>query len=444
MSIQFLQNKFTLIDDILKNFYLGAKPEKEFRIGAEIERINISNKTFEAISYLEIENFLRIYSEKYNWKKIVNDNHLLGLEKDGNIISLEPGSQLELSIAPCKDIFQLKKIMDNFNSQSAQIAEKMGFSFLGYGIQPLSTFDKIKIIPKKRYKTMTEYFKDKGALAYVMMRETAGCQVTLDYQSEKDAMRKLRLGMILAPIISSMFANSPIRGGKQTGYQSFRAQSWLFVDEDRCGIISKKLIEDNFSFRQYMDYLLDSPMIFVTRNNKNIKIPLSFREYLKSGWQGLFATIDDFNLHANLFFPEVRLKNFLEFRNADAQSPLMALALMALYKGIFYNEEALIKTEKLFENIDFQTLEQLRQQSPQKGLQTHINGSKILEFAINLIKIAKKSLNKQAEINNQETEGIFLNILQNFTLQAKTPSDILIEKTEGKIEKILELTKIHP
>ena len=65
MSIQFLQNKFTLIDDILKNFYLGAKPEKEFRIGAEIERINISNKTFEAISYLEIENFLRIYSEKY-------------------------------------------------------------------------------------------------------------------------------------------------------------------------------------------------------------------------------------------------------------------------------------------------------------------------------------------------------------------------------------------
>lgn len=443
MSIQFLQNKFTLTDEILEGFYQGIKQTKDFKIGAEIERINVLNKTFEAVPYLMIESFLRIFSEKYNWNKIVNDNHLLGLEKDGNIVSLEPGSQLELSVAPSKDIFEIKEIITDFNSKSSNLAQEIGFSFLGYGIQPLSTFNKITIIPKNRYKTMTEYLSDKGALAYIMMRETAGCQVTLDYRSEKDAIKKLRLGMMISPVVCAMFANSPFRGGQNTEYQSFRAKSWLFMDNDRCGFISKELIENEFSFQKYVDCLFDTPIIFVTRNNQNIKIPLSFREFAKSGWQGLNANIEDFNLHANLFFPEVRLKSFLEFRNADAQSPQMALALMALYKGLFYDDEAIEKVENLFKNIDFNTLEKIRQQIPKNGLQTHINGLKMLEFAIKLIKIAKKSLKKQATLKNEQDESLFLNILQNFTFQAKTPADILLEKTNGNIAQIVELTRIY-
>lgn len=78
-----------------------------------------------------------------------------------------------------------------------------------------------------------------GILADVMMRETAGIQCCIDFKSEEDAMRKFKLANKLSPFMTAMFANSPIRGGVDTGYKSFRALAWLNTDNDRCGFAGK-------------------------------------------------------------------------------------------------------------------------------------------------------------------------------------------------------------
>jgi hypothetical protein len=62
-----------------------------------------------------------------------------------------------------------------------------------------------------------------------MMTKTCTVQANLDYASEEDAMRKLRVGVRAQPIITAMFANSPWEGGKRSGYRARIARSLGFT-----------------------------------------------------------------------------------------------------------------------------------------------------------------------------------------------------------------------
>lgn len=445
MSTKFLENEFALKDGLASQYYAGIKNPCDFKIGVEVEKIGVMKKTFEAVPYAIMEQFLDVFSSKYSWQKIKQNNYTIGLQKDTDFISLEPGSQMEISLSPQKNIHQIAKYLTDFNNKTSKIADLLGFHLLGYGIQPFSTYDYINIIPKSRYHSMTDYFIDKGDMAYVMMRETAGTQVNLDYSSEEDAINKLRLGLLLAPIISAIFSNSPIRGGKNTGYKSFRANSWLYTDNDRCGFINEKLFNLNyeFTFNDYVETLLDIPMVFVTRGDKSYNVNTTFRNYLKDGYNGLDATISDWELHSNLYFPEVRLKGFLEFRNADSQNPSLALALMALYKGIFYDETAIKDTYSILKDITLPDLVKMRYLSPKYALDVEVRGKKILDIAKELIFVAKKSLQKQFELNeSNQDESFYLLILEEMILSGNTPSDKVLTFCSDDMEKLVEYTKI--
>ena len=109
-----------------------------------------------------------------------------------------------------------------------------------------------------------------GILSDVMMRETAGIQVGIDFRSEEDAMKKFRLANLMMPFSTAMFANSKIRGGVDTGYKSFRALAWLNTDNERCGFALD--FDKNMCFKDYILKLLDTPMIFINRENKCISL----------------------------------------------------------------------------------------------------------------------------------------------------------------------------
>jgi glutamate--cysteine ligase len=185
-----------------------------------------------------------------------------------------------------------------------------------------------------------------GILSDVMMRETAGIQVGIDFRSEEDAMRKFRIANLMMPFVTAMYANSNIRGGVDTGYKSFRALAWLNTDNERCSFATK--LKD-MTFEDYVKTLLEVPMIFIVRGDKYINIDgkINFKQFIQNGYEGFDAEIDDFKLHANLFFPEIRLRNFIEIRNHDCVSEEYMYSLLAMYKGIFYNDDALKETAEL-------------------------------------------------------------------------------------------------
>ena len=252
-------------EDILNLFKNSCKSETEFNVGIEYERLPVSVVTDKAVPYegeYGVCNFLRTFAKSENWDYITDDYNIIGLKQGHDTVTLEPGSQIELSIRPEKTIFDLKKKIDNLNKQMMPILDRFNINLLEYGVSPLSTHKNINLIPKRRYKIMAHYLW--GILSDVMMRETAGIQGTFDFKDEADGVRKFTIANKLTPFMTAMFANSPIRGGVETGYKTFRALSWLNTDNDRCGFCGK--MDEDFSFEKYVDNVLNSPIIFINRH----------------------------------------------------------------------------------------------------------------------------------------------------------------------------------
>ena len=322
-------------DAILKLYQKGCKEEQN--IGFEYERIPVNNETYETVSYYGIFGIcelLKEYAAIDNWDYILDGEEIIGLKKLHDTITLEPGSQIELSLEPQKTVSDLKYKVERINSTFNLLLDKYGIKLLNYGVSPVSTYKNIKLIPKKRYKYMADYLW--GILSDVMMRETAGIQVGIDFASEEDAMAKLFTANIMSPFMTAMYANSSIRGGVDTGYKSFRALAWLNTDNERCGFATK--LKPDLLFNNYVDAVLTSPMIYIVRNDNIIYIngKITFKQFLEHGYMGYEPDIEDYKLHANLFFPDIRLRQYIEIRNHDCIGGGLEYSIPAIYKGILY------------------------------------------------------------------------------------------------------------
>ena len=414
-------------EDILQLFKQGCK--KEQAVGLEYERLPIVSETLKACDYYSeygICNFLRTFAREENWDYITDDYNIIGLKQEHDTITLEPGCQIELSIKPEKTITELKNKIDFLNKSMKPILDCFGISLLGYGVSPLSTNKNISLIPKHRYEIMAKYLW--GILSDVMMRETAGIQCCIDFESEEDAIRKYKIANKLSPFMTAIFANSPIRGGVDTGYKSFRALSWLNTDNDRCGFVGQ--ISDNFSFEEYIDYVLETPMIFINRNNFPIPLngEINFKNFMES--KDYDAEIEDFELHSNLYFPEVRLRNFLEIRNHDCVGKGLQYAVPAIYKGILYNNIAMDEVEELFSDFEYKDFAELRYNVPKTAMNTQIGKHFVKDFAKEILYIAEKSL---ISMNTDEEE--FLTPIKEYVNDGICPADVILKNWYGLWDK---------
>lgn len=413
--------------EILKLFQKGCKPVSEHKTGIEYERLPIFSVTNKAVDYSSefgICNFLRSFAKEENWDYITDDYNIIGLKQEHDTITLEPGCQMELSLKPEFTIQDIEKKINTLDKKMKPLLNKSGINLLGYGVSPVSTHKSINLIPKKRYKIMAKYLW--GILSDVMMRETAGIQGCFDFENEEDAMRKFKIANKLTPFMTAMFANSPIRGGVETGYKTFRALSWLNTDNDRCGFVGH--IDEHFSFEEYVNYVLDSPMIFINRDDMPVEIngKVSFGEFIQKGFEGFDATIEDFRLHANLYFPEVRLRNFVEIRNHDCVNHGLQYSVIAIYKGILYNKTAMSEIEELFKDFEYRDFSELRYNVPKSAMQAKIKNFFVKDIAKEILYIAEKSLIEQ---NNDEEK--YLDAIKEYAMDGISPADVIIRNWNG-------------
>lgn len=412
-------------EDILNLFNTGCK--SSCKIGMEYERLPIFSVTSKAVDYeseFGICNFLRNFAREENWDYITDDYNIIGLKQGHDTITLEPGCQIELSIKPEETIQEVKNKIEVLDKKMSSVLNKFNISLLNYGVSPLSTNKNIGLIPKRRYKLMAKYLW--GILSDVMMRETAGIQCCIDFKSEEDAIEKFQIANKLTPFMTAMFANSPIRGGVETGYKSFRALSWLNTDNDRCGFVGQ--IDNRFSFNEYIDYVLETPMIFINRNNDVVPIngKINFSEFMKNGYEGFEADIQDFELHANLYFPEVRIRNFLEIRNHDCVGKNLQYSILAIYKGILYNKSAKDEIRELFATFDYTDFSELRYNVPKSAMNAKIGKFYVKDIAKEILYIAEKAL---IEANSEEEK--FLNAIKEYTTSGICPADVIIRNWNG-------------
>ena len=410
-------------EDILRLYNTGYKTAEDYTVGIEYERLPVSVLSYNAVDYDNgISDFLRQFAKAENWDYITDDFNIIGLKQNHDTITLEPGCQIELSIKPEKTIFDIEKKIKSLNKVILPILDKLNITLLEYGVSPLTTHKNINLIPKKRYKIMARYLW--GILSDVMMRETAGIQGCFDFTDEEDAMRKFKIVNKLVPFMTAMFANSPIRGGVETGYKSFRALSWLNTDNDRCGFACNLDVE--FSFDKYIDKVMNSPVIFLNKGGHPVEVNgrINFVDYMDKGFEGFEPTLEDYKLHANLYFPDVRLRNFIEIRNHDCTH--MPYAVLAIYKGILYGKYALSEIEDLFKEFTNKDFTELRYNIPKNALQSGIKNYTVLDIAKEILYIAEKSL---IEMNTGEEK--FLDPIKDLTLNGLCPADIILRNWNG-------------
>ncbi|MFK5956115.1 MAG: glutamate-cysteine ligase family protein [Planctomycetota bacterium] len=318
----------------------GIRASGSGKLGLEFEQFVLDSEC-QTVQYFGpggVEEILQRLQKSTGWKPYSENGHLISLTaEDGRAITLEPGGQIEFGSTPCVDLDAMASEVAHYRGLLAGLREESGYCFLATGSHPRARPEDIRRLPKIRYDYLEPWLTQADELGLWMMKTTAGVQVNFDYFAEDDAMKKLRTVFALAPVFNAMFANSPIRAGKLSGYMSWRGHVWTKTDNGRCGIV-EALTQEGTSFDDYIQWMLDVPMLFVYRDGAYVdKRGVSFRAWMEAGQ----ATEADWELHLSTPFPEVRFRPQVELRSADTVPPQYALALSAFVEGLFYDEDAL-------------------------------------------------------------------------------------------------------
>ncbi|MER5171871.1 glutamate--cysteine ligase [Thioclava sp. GXIMD2076] len=428
----------------------GEKPKDDWRIGTEHEKFGYCEKAQKPLPYegpCSIKAMLEGLRDTYGWTPVEEQGNIIGLTHNGANVSLEPGGQLELSGAPLETIHQTCDEVNQHLREVQSIADKIGARFIGLGAAPQWGEAEMPMMPKGRYRLMTDYMDSVGTMGKTMMYRTCTVQVNLDFASEADMVQKMRVALSLQPVATALFANSPFLDGKPNGFKSWRANVWQNLDEARTGMLPF-VFEEGFGYQAWVDYVLDVPMYFVYRDGKYINaLGQSFRDFLKGelpALPGEKPTLSDWADHMTTVFPEARVKKFIEMRGADGGPWRRLCALPAFWVGLTYDQSALDAAWDLVKGWDHETREGLRRAAAKDALQGEYNGIKLHDLAREAVAISQSGLKARAKpgaggLVPDETH--FLNALEESVETGRVPADELLEKYHGEWQG--DLSKIY-
>lgn len=427
--------------DLIEAMARGAKPAAEWRVGTEHEKHVFHTNPLRPVTYegpQGIRALLDGVAAATGWEPFYDGDNPIGLRNNevAGGISLEPGGQFELSGAPMEDVHGTAAEMAEHMRLVKQVAAPLDIHFLGLGVTPLWSVAEIPAMPKSRYGIMKPYMEKVGTLGTSMMFRSCTVQSNLDFSSEADMVKKLRVSVALQPIATALFASSPFVDGKDSGYQSFRSHIWLNTDDARTGMLPFAF-DEGFGFEQYADYALDVPMYFVIREGQYVNVAgESFRAFLRGELPqlpGEKPTIKDWEDHLSTIFPEVRLKQFLEMRGADMGDEKSVAALSAFWVGLLYDDISLEAAWEMVKDWTAEDREHMRREVPKTGLHTLHDRSNLYDIAAQAVGIAEAGLVRRDRRNAKgQDETIHLAPLEETIRLAKSPAERWLEKFHGE------------
>jgi glutamate--cysteine ligase len=333
------------IDELIGYLRSAEKPQSQWRVGVEHEKIGFT-RDLKPIPYggkdgirallekLSAQGFGKLHSEA--------GNPIAVLAKSASI-TLEPGGQLELSGSPMRTLEEANaEIVAHLQAvNDASGADGNRWALLGY--RPFGTTAQGEWMPKLRYNEMHKSLGSKGKYAKDMMLMTATVQANLDWSDEQDLAEKSRAATGVSAIVTSIFSNSPVVNGAESGFQDFRYEVWRDTDPRRCGLL-EEMVRPDFGYAAYVNWAIDVPLLFVRHGGKYFDgAGMTFREWWKRGELPslkLRPTVDSFADHLTTLFPEVRIKKVFELRGADVVPMPLLMSLPAIWMGLLYDRDS--------------------------------------------------------------------------------------------------------
>ncbi len=423
-------------EKIIEYFKSGIKKTKNFKIGIEHEKFLFDKKNNKRIDYLKIK---RMFTEllEFGWKPILEKGNVIGLNKNGKNITLEPGNQIELSGEKLNHIHEACAESHDYLFELKQVTNKLNISIVSAGFDPISKLDEIPNNPKQRYKLMSKDMPKGGELSLDMMYRTCGTQLNIDYSSESDFTKKFKIVNSIVPISIALFANSSIVEKKKSKFLSYRSKVWQ--NTARGGL--PKLFLEKLDFEKYADFVMNSSILFVEKNDNYISGQnYRFKDFMNrkiNEVNNRLPSDNDLSTHLSTIFTENRLKKYIELRSMDTCGWDCLCAGPAFYVGLLYGN--LEKTYDLISNWEKNKIINSYLEAPQKGFNTQLMGKDLLYWSSTLLNLSREGLEKRDILNKSgKNESLFLNHLQKVIDNKTTNADHMINKF-SKNEDLTEL-----
>ena len=423
-------------EQIIEYFKTGIKATKNFKIGIEHEKFLFNNDNNKRVNYSKIKKMFTALLE-FGWHPVLEKGNIIGLNKGGKNITLEPGNQIELSGDKLNNIHEACAESHDYLFELRQVTKKIGIKIVSAGFDPISKLNEVPNNPKKRYELMTKDMPEGGELSLDMMYRTCGTQLNIDYNSEQDFIKKFKIVNSIVPITIALFANSSIKEKQNSNYLSYRSKVWQ--NTSRGGL--PKVFFENLNFEKYAEFVMNFPILFIQEKENYI----SGKKYIfKDFMNGKIKEIknrlpneNDLSTHLSTIFTENRLKKYIELRSMDTCGWDCLCSGPAFNVGMLYGN--LDEVYELISKWDKNKIINAYLEAPKKGFNTQLMGKDLLYWASYLLDLSKKGLEKRDLLNkSKKNETLFLNHLQKVIDNKKTNADHMISKF-SKNEDLNEL-----
>ncbi len=413
-------------EQIIEYFKSGIKKTKDFRIGIEHEKFLFNNQDNKRINYSKIRDMFTALLE-FGWNPILEKKNIIGLNKGGKNITLEPGNQIELSGEKLNNIHEACAESHDYLFELKQVTKKLNINIVSAGFDPISKLDEIPNNPKQRYKLMTKDMPAGGELSLDMMYRTCGTQLNIDYNSEQDFIKKFKIVNSIVPISIALFANSSIIEKKNSGYLSYRSKVWQ--NTSRGGL--PKLFFEKLNFEKYADFVINFPILFIQNKDNYVSgKKYIFKDFMDGKIDEIsnrLPTENDLTTHLSTIFTENRLKKYIELRSMDTCGWDCLCAGPAFNVGMLYGN--LDEVHELVSTWDTDKIINAYFEAPKKGFNTQLMGKDLLYWSSTLLNLSKKGLENREILNKSgKNETIFLNHLQKVIDNKTTNADHMISK----------------
>ncbi len=237
----------------------------------------------------------------------------------GSRITVEPGGAVELSGPPAAGPSAAITALLADRAVLRAEFERRGLDLVLLGADPVRPTRRVN--PGPRYRAMEQFFAASGSAeaGAAMMTSTASVQVNLDAGPREGWAQRVRLAHALGPMMIAITANSPMLGGRFTGWKSSRQRVWGQLDSARCGPILGADSDDPAS--DWARYALRAPVMLV---NTPDAVPVTnwvpFADWAdgRAVLGGRRPTEADLEYHLTTLFPPVRPRRWLEIRYLDS------------------------------------------------------------------------------------------------------------------------------
>ena len=421
---------------IIEYFETGIKDTKNSKIGIEHEKFLFNKENNKRVDYPKIKEMFTALLE-FGWNPILEKGNVIGLNKGGKSITLEPGNQIELSGDKLNHIHEACAESYDYLFELRQVTKKLGIKIVSVGFDPISKLCEIPNNPKQRYQLMTQDMPSGGRMSLDMMYRTCGTQLNIDYSSEKDFIKKFRIVNSIVPISIALFANSSIVEKKNSFYLSYRSKVWQ--NTSRGGL--PKVFFENLNFEKYAEFVINFPILFIQNNDEYISGgKYIFKDFMNGKINEIGNRLPDENdlsIHLSTIFTENRLKKYIELRSMDTCGWDCLCSGPAFYIGMLYGN--LDETYEMVSQWDKNKIINAYLEAPKKGFNTQLMGKDLFYWAKNLLDLSKRGLENRDILNkSKKNETLFLSHLQKIIDSKTTNADHMISKF-SKNEDLNEL-----